>query len=232
MSWRHGFRSATPARRRRRIGCLPLLAIIVAVIVLIAAIALRPHTLPQPESITAASPKREVTHLRPVASFASIGDPQARSLALFAEAGRVIQHPRCMNCHPRNDRPTQTDAMRPHVPWVSRGPDDAGEPTLRCSTCHHAANFEASGVPGNPKWKLAPIEMAWQGKSLGEICRQMLDPARSHMDRAALLHHMSADELVGWAWHPGGKRSPAPGAQAEFGALIKAWLESGARCPS
>lgn len=173
-----------------------------------------------------------MTHLRPVASFASIANAEARSLALFAETGRVIQHPRCMNCHPRNDRPTQTDAMRPHTPWVSRGPDGAGEPTLRCSTCHHAANVEASGVPGNPEWKLAPMEMAWQGKSLGEICRQLLDPARSHMDRTALLHHMAEDELVGWAWHPGGKRSPAPGTQAEFGALIKAWLDSGARCPA
>ena len=231
MRWRRRSRSATPRRRRLRIGCLPLLAIIVAVVVVTAVIALRPRALPQPEPIAAAPPKSKVAHLRSVASFASIGDAEARSLALFAEAGRVIQHPRCMNCHPRNDRPTQTDAMRAHIPWVARGPDDAGEPTLRCSTCHHAANFEASGVPGNPKWKLAPIEMAWQGKSLGEICRQMLDPARSQMDRAALLHHMAQDELVGWAWHPGGKRNPAPGTQAEFGALIKAWLESGARCP-
>ncbi|ATI83303.1 Isoquinoline 1-oxidoreductase subunit [Sphingobium yanoikuyae] len=231
MKWRGGSRPATPRRRWLRIGCLPLLAIIVGAVVLIAAIALWPRTLPQPESIAAALPKSELTHLRPVAWFASIGDPETRSLALFAEAGRVIQHPRCMNCHPRNDRPTQTDAMRLHAPWVSRGPDDAGELTLRCSTCHHAANFEASGVPGNPKWKLAPIEMAWQGKSLGEICRQILDPARSRMDRAALLHHMAEDELVGWAWHPGGKRTPVPGTQAEFGALIKAWLDSGARCP-
>ncbi len=223
----------TPPRRRRfRIGCLPLLALVVAAVVLIAAIALRPQPLPQPERIAAAAMKSEVARLRSPASFAVIGDPEARSLALFAEAGRVITHPRCMNCHPRTDRPTQTDAMRPHIPLVTRGPDGGGEPTLRCSTCHHAANFEASGVPGNPNWRLAPIEMAWQGKSLGDICRQMLDPARSHMDRAALFHHMAEDELVGWAWHPGGSRTPVPGTQAEFGALIKAWLDSGARCPA
>jgi hypothetical protein len=36
--------------------------------------------------------------------------------------------------------------------------------------------FVASGVPGNPKWALAPAEMAWRGKSLGEICRQIQDP--------------------------------------------------------
>ncbi|MCA1416774.1 Isoquinoline 1-oxidoreductase subunit, partial [Bradyrhizobium sp. NBAIM20] len=104
-------------------------------------------------------------------------------------------------------------------------------PTLRCSTCHQAENFEASGVPGNPKWRLAPIEMAWQGQTLGNICRQLLDPARSHMTREELLHHMAQDELVGWAWHPGADRKPAPGTQETFGSLIKAWLDTGAACP-
>jgi len=36
---------------------------------------------------------------------------------------------------------------------------------------------------------------------------------------------------VGWAWHPGEERSPAPGTQAQFGALIRAWISSGAHCP-
>jgi len=40
------------------------------------------------------------------------------------------------------------------------------------------------------------------------------------------------DELVGWAWAPGGKRTPAPGTQAEFGALMQAWFDSGAVCPA
>lgn len=232
MSWWRRSRSAKPRRRRFGIGCLPLLGLIVAASILALAIMLRPRVMPGPQPIAAVAQRAELAHLRPVTSFSSIADPQARSLALFEEAGRVIQHPRCMNCHPRTDRPTQTGAMRPHMPWVSRGPDDAGEPILRCSTCHHDANVAASGVPGNPKWKLAPIEMAWQGKTLGEICRQILDPARSHMSREQLLHHMAEDELVGWAWHPGGKRTPAPGTQAEFGAIIEAWLETGARCPA
>ncbi|MHA6767103.1 Isoquinoline 1-oxidoreductase subunit [Sphingobium ummariense] len=219
-------------RRIWRIGCLPLVGLAGAAILLSLAYMLWPRTMPQPETI-AASPKAAApTHLRPVQSFSAIADPAARSVALFREAGRVIQHPRCQNCHPRGDRPTQTDAMRPHMPVVLRGPDHAGEPTLRCSTCHHDRNVEASGVPGSPQWRLAPVEMAWQGRSIGDICRQLLDPGRSHMNRAELLHHMAEDELVGWAWHPGGKRAPAPGTQAEFGAIIKAWLDTGARCPA
>jgi hypothetical protein len=26
-------------------------------------------------------------------------------------------------------------------------------------------------IPGHPRWMMAPIEMAWQGKSIGEMCR-------------------------------------------------------------
>jgi len=52
--------------------------------------------------------------LKPVASFDQVADRGARSIALFTEAGKVLQHPRCMNCHPATERPTQTDWMRPH----------------------------------------------------------------------------------------------------------------------
>ncbi|MBB5712955.1 Isoquinoline 1-oxidoreductase subunit [Sphingomonas xinjiangensis] len=201
-------------------------------VVLGLAMIFRPQSMPTSQSLLAAQAQPRASALRRASSFASIEDPKTRSLALFQEAGRVIEHPRCMNCHPRSDRPTQTSAMRPHMPWVTRGPDNAGAPTLRCATCHRDVNFEASGVPGSPKWKLAPIEMAWQGETLGEICRQILDPSRSHMSRAQLLHHMTEDELVGWAWHPGGNREPAPGSQAEFGSLISAWLDTGAKCPA
>ena len=47
-----------------------------------------------------------------------------------------------------------------------------------------------------------------------------------------LIHHMAEDSLVGWGWHPGVGREPAPGTQKEFGELIKAWVETGGACPS
>ena len=43
---------------------------------------------------------------------------------------------------------------------------------------------------------------------------------------------MKSHSLVGWAWNPGAGREPAPGTWAAFGALIEAWNESGAECPS
>ncbi len=156
----------------------------------------------------------------------------ARSIELFREAGKVLQHPRCLNCHPAGDRPSQTDTMRPHNPRVVRGPDGHGVAGLPCSSCHQVANYDPARVPGHPKWHLAPASMAWQGRSLGEICRQIKDPSRNGgLDMPALLRHMSEDTLVGWAWTPGVGRTPAPGTQASFGAVMRAWAETGAYCP-
>ena len=181
------------------------------------------------------------TQLRPVSAFPSTGDAAKRSIALFEEAGKVIQHPRCVNCHPSGDRPSQGMTGTPHEPWVRRGADGFGAVGMRCGTCHQGANFDpgpgpgasAISVPGHPKWHVAPIEMAWQGKTLGEICRQIKDPGRNGgHTMEQIVAHMSEDSLVGWAWAPGTGREPAPGTQASFGALIRAWAESGAACPA
>ncbi len=171
--------------------------------------------------------------LQPVQAFDQIADNNQRAVALFQEAGKVINSPRCMNCHPAGDRPTQTDKMRPHIPLVVRGDGGMGAAGgLACTTCHHETNFDPANVPGNAKWQLAPIEMAWQGKSLGQICEQIKDPARNGgKDLAALVKHMAEDELVGWGWAPGGNRTPAPGTQRDFGELFKAWAAAGAACP-
>jgi hypothetical protein len=45
--------------------------------------------------------------LRAPGAFSNITDLRARSRALFAEAAKVIMNPRCMNCHPAGDEPTQ-----------------------------------------------------------------------------------------------------------------------------
>src|SRR6266403_335259 len=94
-------------------------------------------------------------------SLASIADPAARSAAMFVELGKVLTNPRCVNCHPAGDHPQQGEQGRLHQPPVERGADGHGLPAMRCSICHHQANFDAAGVPGNPIWQLAPREMAW-----------------------------------------------------------------------
>lgn len=177
--------------------------------------------------------------LRPVADFAAIADESARSAALFEEAGKVIRHPRCVNCHAAGDSPLQGMEMRVHEPPVARGDGNVGVPGMTCRTCHGDANADIvaqsqtlRSIPGHPLWHLAPIEMAWEGRTLGEICTQLKDPAlNGNRTMADIVEHMATDTLVGWGWDPGEGREPAPGTQQVFGQLIAAWVETGAACP-
>lgn len=169
--------------------------------------------------------------LREPAAFADIEDLGRRSVALFEEAGKVLQHPRCTNCHPSDDRPRQRDGEA-HVPPVLRGPDGRGIAVLECSSCHTSRNAELARVPGAPGWHLAPRSMGWLGKDLAAICAQLKDPARNGQKTLAqIVDHAKHDPLVAWGWSPGAGRAPAPGTQARFGELIEAWVETGAHCP-
>lgn len=190
-----------------------------------------------PAAVVASSQSAAPVGLKPVAAFATISDPAVRSAAIFTEMGKVLTHPRCINCHPRTDSPLQGDDMRFHMPPVERGPAGMGVAGMECSTCHGPRNVAfADGkgsIPGHPLWHLAPKSMAWEGKSLREICEQLKDRKRNGGKTLAQIHeHNASDTLVGWGWNPGPGRTPAPGTQAEFGALTKAWIDSGAKCPA
>ena len=175
--------------------------------------------------------------LAPLSDFDAIADETDRSVALFEEMLKVIEHPRCMNCHPVGDSPFQGDDMRPHNPPVVRGDADFGAPGMMCSTCHGADNVAFvtgdGSIPGHEPWHLAPKSMGWVGLSGSEICVQLKDPARNgDRDLAAIHEHMAEDGLVGWGWHPGPGRTPAPGSQEEFGQIVQAWIDTGAACPA
>lgn len=175
--------------------------------------------------------------LRGPDAFTGIADEQARATALFEEMGKVLTHPRCVNCHPRTERPLQGDEMVPHQPPAVRGAGGMGVAGMRCGTCHGVENVaflgSEGGIPGHPLWHLAPASMAWEGKTLGEICAQIKDPERNGGKTMAELHeHMAEDGLVGWGWDPGPGRTPAPGDQETLGALTQAWIDAGAHCPN
>ena len=87
-------------------------------------------TVMQPASGSAQAPS---TTLQPPSTFSSISDPAERSRAIFTEAAKVLTHPRCLNCHPAGDRPTQADDIHPHEPFARRD--------LPCVTCHTDRNF-------------------------------------------------------------------------------------------
>lgn len=183
---------------------------------------------------TPALPPVAANQLRAVSDFAVVSDAKARSRALFLEASKVFLHPRCANCHPNGDVPAQGMAMTPHQPPVTRGPEGHGVVGMECTSCHQDRNQALARVPGAPDWHLAPREMAWVGKSPHDICEQVKDPKRNGgKSLAQIVEHNAHDKaLVAWGWSPGGDREPAPGSQEQFGAIVAAWVETGAECPS
>lgn len=171
-----------------------------------------------------------------VEDFDGIEDEVSRSAMIFTEMAKVLTHPRCMNCHPRDDSPRQGDALAMHQPPVVRGPADMGAVGMQCNACHGIENVAYAGgegsIPGHEPWHLAPIEQGWIGLSVGEICAALKNPETNGGRTLAELHeHNAEDGLVGWGWHPGEGREPVPGTQEQFGALTQAWIDTGAHCP-
>lgn len=190
----------------------------------------RPQTTQ--EEVATRLPAVAAGALRPVAAFDAVREPEARSRALFLEASRVLLHPRCANCHPAGDSPHQGDALALHEPAVLRGPGDHGLAAMECTSCHQEKNAPLARVPGAPHWALAPMSMAWVGKTPRYVCEQLKDPTRNGgKTLPQIVEHSAHDPLVAWGWQPGAGRVPAPGDQATFGALVAAWANTGAHCP-
>lgn len=173
--------------------------------------------------------------LAPALSAPSAGDKVAAGKAAFADVARVLQSPRCQNCHPTGDRPLQGDRGVPHAQNISRGSVTAGLP---CSTCHQERNSDVLGVvggpPGAPRWGLPPAEhpMVFQGKTPTALCEQLKNPAHNGgKSLAQLLDHVSHDPLVLWGWTPGGKRATPPLPHDKFVSAFTAWVASDGACP-
>ena len=151
--------------------------------------------------------------------------------AAFDRVYEVLQHPRCLNCHPAGNRPLQYDASLPHSMNVVRGDDDRGVAGMRCDGCHGPSNAPLPHMPPGVAtgWRLAPSDMVFEGRSKAELAAQLADPATAHMTPEQLLGHVAHDPLVMWGWDPGPGREPVPVPHAEFVAAFATWTEAG--CP-
>src|SRR5947209_5513300 len=83
--------------------------------------------------------------------------------ASFEVVRAVLQSPRCVNCHPAGDAPTQGDAMAVHAQYVQRGPEGRGVAGANCASCHGKANTPDSYGEHMPPgvstgWRLPPPE--------------------------------------------------------------------------
>ena len=158
----------------------------------------------------------------------------------FETVRAVLQSPRCVNCHPNGDQPTQGDDSHVHLQSVQRGPSGRGVVGLACTTCHGKANppdsYGAHMPPGvSTEWRLPPPEhrMVFAGRSSRELCLQLKDPRQNGgKDMVALDHHMADDPLTRWGWSPGYGRKPVPISHEEFVRAFKTWAGAGAPCPA
>lgn len=210
-----------------RASSLPLRCVLGAALVAGVASAILAQTSGTPAQGAAPSPAS------PAAANASqpSADP-ARSAAAFRRFAAVLRHPRCMNCHTSTDFPRQGDERRRHDQFVQRGPHDHGAIGMECSACHQHINQRTNGIPGAPGWALAPLTMAWEGLDDTQLAEQLKDPKRNgHRSLEALYDHMAHDELVGWAWKPGGNRQPPPLSREEFASAVREWIDTGAITP-
>ncbi len=167
-------------------------------------------------------------------ALAQSTDRVAAGKKAFVDVAKVLQSPRCANCHPPDDRPRQGDLGKPHAQNISRKSVEAG---VACTTCHQDRNSEetiglAGGPPGAPHWGLPPANQMFLGITPSELCANLKDPSKTgNRDLAQLLDHVQNDALVKWGWNPGGKRTLPPLTHEKFVAAFKTWVESDGACP-
>ena len=163
-------------------------------------------------------------------------EQQKQGEKAFLDVYTVLQHPRCLNCHPKGNAPLQNDDFQPHAMNITRASTEAG---LECAACHQEKNAEAYGVvggpPGAPNWHLPTKEMplVFEGRSPKELCEQIKNTdTNGQKSLEELHHHVAYDPLVLWGWNPGGKRSVPPLSHSEFSQKFKQWVDLGGPCPS
>lgn len=189
----------------------------------------------------AAEPSDRVINTFPAGSIS-----RAEGLANWQKFFEIASHPRCANCHAGDDnRPMWSGPSygktRPHGMNINAGESRVGAETVACATCHNQLskpNPDANRMPHSPPrvampWQLAPVQAAWFGKSSSYICNQLKDPERNG-DRTIrdLAAHLDHDQVLRWAWQPGGNREPAPYSLQEAMDFLMKWGAAGAPCPN
>jgi hypothetical protein len=152
----------------------------------------------------------------------------------FSAAYIVLIHPRCMNCHPAGDQPLQGDDSHIHIQNVKRGAAGDGKYGMKCQTCHQDTNLPGANMPpGVYDWHmpLPATKLVFEGKSAGELCRQMKNPATNGgRSLHGVIDHLETP-LVKWGWDPGDGRTTPPMSYAEFTQKMREWVDKGGACP-
>ena len=164
----------------------------------------------------------------------AINKDSLESITAFGKVYEVLMSPRCMNCHPSGDVPLQGDDSHLHNMLPRRGKDGKGIYAMKCSTCHQPTNVEGlNQPPGHPDWHLPPanMKMVFQGKTPGELARQLVNPKLNGNKTLRQLIEHADDGLVKAGWNPGEGRTLPPLSHEEFKRAWITWIEKGAYAP-
>ena len=169
-----------------------------------------------------------------------IADQAERSRALFNEVAKVVTHPRCMNCHPAGEHPTQGNDQHEHMPPTCAARPASASPGVLLGLPHreelHAGRHRRDATRAFRAIRAGSSRRSrWRGRASRSARSASSSRTRSATAARslALLHeHFAKDDLVAWGWAPGEGREPAPGTQQQLGELAQAWIDTGAECPS
>ena len=163
-----------------------------------------------------------------------VAKDSVESVNAFMTVYKVLMSPRCMNCHPSGDIPLQGDDNHLHAMFPKRGKEGKGIFAMKCSNCHQPENTPGLNTPpGSPDWHLPPanMKMVFQGRTAGQLAKQLMDPKQNgHKTKAQLIEHAD-DGLVLAGWNPGEGRTLPPVSHAEFKKAWITWIEKGAYAP-
>ena len=175
------------------------------------------------------------TAFRYVPKNSAVNKDSIESVTAFMQVYKVLLSPRCVNCHPSGDVPLQGDQGQLHTMAPKRGVDGKGLYAMKCSNCHQPTNTPGVHTPpGNPNWHLPPanMKMVFQGRTPGELVKQLMDPKQNgNKNKAKLIAHAD-DGLVLAGWNPGEGRTLPPLSHAEFKKAWLTWIAKGAYAPA
>ncbi len=164
----------------------------------------------------------------------NVNKDSVESVQAFLKVYKVLLSPRCVNCHPAGDIPTQGDDGHLHTMFPKRGLDGKGVYAMKCANCHQSANTPGLHTPpGNPNWHLPPadMKMVFEGRTPHQLAKQIMDPKQNgYKNKTQLIAHAS-DGLVVGAWNPGEGRTLPPMSHEEFKKAWVTWINKGAYAP-
>lgn len=160
---------------------------------------------------------------------------RAAALAAWDRVAAVVAHPRCTNCHVKDDRPGWAGlgygSGALHGMYIRAGESRIGAESQPCRSCHVTSarpNLRPRAAPQiADAWRLPPPEQGWAGQSAAALCQQL---RAVQAQEGALADHVARSAFVAWGFDPGGGRSAPPGSPAQLARDLALWSAGGTPC--